>query len=798
MADRAAGQDQPRGVRRSEIQGVKSCITSVPVEIINLVAEQLNQADIKCLLLTCQELASILQPLMVRRDIDDKIYNSLSWACYFNHVSLGRTCMEMGAFPNAAFFLHPSQGLPFQGKENWPDSYESRLHHDHFEFPVYPTKKLLGIPLFYQSECASRSALSVATKRDHLDMVKLLLEFGADIVEKRRGMRHNVNGFTANHPSRPYGDARHFSHEVIMSHVRSVPVAEALLAAGAAYEINYAGFSGYTPLEMLLSSCSRYRLSLLPELTEPELHALVRIFLENGAQTKRANEAAGPLLAAIATDYLSVFQLLLEHTTMDLDNEDEEHSAVLSIALGEDQTCFDDDCPLPESTRGRILTMMFDTGISPNHIIAGQGPLLHTAIMKNSHRSAQVLISHEADVNFTDPSNLSPLATAIACSGHTMDIETEFIVPLIRAGADIDQPSLWSGGFTPLMVAAADMISHRIFENLLQFGANRGAIRRMSPNGSLTSVLQCIVTGLPKSDFEWEDVAERGLYSDSGLYSLRSDPDRRFERDSIFERRRKNKFATFISRGITPAHFYTNDGRHVINWAIENLYQYDLEWAIETLLPQYHESKLPSDTESPILTLFSVRRVETYLAFGTIHQTLRITEALVKKGITVTTKDRMEGGETVLHRVSRLRQGYPDESDLELATSLGEHLDFGLDLSNESEVWNLKFKANGAPRFMSTTRHWSRLPVKKHMSLYVDARNYVITRMIELFMRHGVDLYAEDANGKTAFERIEEDILLGIPQDLRDLGREKEIVDSKMAKLRDKIEKTELIDEECF
>ncbi|KAM6529212.1 hypothetical protein FALCPG4_007358 [Fusarium falciforme] len=595
---------------------------------------------------------------MMRRDIDDGVYNSLSWACYFGDVAIGRRCLEMGASPDAAFLLDPDRRLlPFQKKPNWPDTYERGLTGYSYEVTVHPTRKLGGIPIFYQSECSSCSALSLATRRDHVGMVKLLLSYGAKVIERRRPDTE-PDDFPTRHLSEWHGfqgAGENYSHEAVISHVRSIEAAEALLGAGAAKHINHTGVDGYTPLETLLSSCSIYSNSLQPGLTETQLHALVELFLKNGAQTARVNRNTGCMTGALATGYLSIVKLILEH--------------------------------------------------SPG-------------VMDAQHRQVLNLV---------------------------------FIIPLVRAGADVDQPSLRPGGFTPLMFAASDMVSDRIFLDLLA----------LVPAAGIP----------PPTNFDWDGI-EHNSSLQAILQPLHNDHEAEATTDSFWWDRRCAKFTSLFANTESPG-FYTHDGRHYLHWAIDNLYYTNLEWAVDMLLPAYLANLRSSDDECPFWRLFSVTRVEKYLAFGTLYQTLRIAEKLVNQGIS---PKETEAGETILHRVCRLYQGMPDRAVLEKALSLGHRLDFGGDLTDRAREWTDQLHAKMSDRFTSTTRSWTRVPKPKHLGRYMNCRLRIIAFIVELFMRQGVDLYSEDRGGKTAFEGITDDrILEWIPKELRDLEKEAEI-----------------------
>ncbi|KAJ4308627.1 hypothetical protein N0V84_011988 [Fusarium piperis] len=600
-------------------------------------------------------------------------------------------------------------------------------------------------------------------------MVKLLLSYGANIVERRRPSLE-PDGFPTRHLSERHGFqgvGENYTHEAVISHVRSVEAAETLLRAGAAKNINHTGADGYTPLETLLSSCSIYNNSLRPGLAETQLHALAKLFLENGAQTTRVNQNTGCMTAALATGYLSIVKLIVEHSSDVMDPE--QHGHVLSLILStSDLFEYGDRCPID---RDRILGVLLDAGVSPNTSLDHAGPLLHTTLQLGRYRAAQMLLDRGADPNFTNISTVSPITKVLCqCAGPT-DFENEFIIPLVRAGADVDQPSLHPGGFTPLMFAASDMVSDRIFHDLIALGADRGVVCRLSPEYPPTSVVQCLLLGSPPTNFDWDGI-EHNSSLEAIVQALHNDDEDEASADSFWLDRRATKFASLFANAESPG-YYTPDGQHYLHWAIDHLYYTNLEWAIEMLLPTYRASLRPSDDECPFWRLFSVARVNKYLAFGTLYQTLRIAEKLVNERLC---PKETEGGETILHRVCRLYQGVPNREVLERAVSLGHRLDFGGDLTDGAREWTYRLHAKMADRFTSTTRNWTRVPKPKHLGRYMNCRLRIIAFIFELFMKQGVDLYAEDGNGKTAFEGIIDDrVLKWIPRELRDLEKEAEI-----------------------
>ncbi|UPL02937.1 hypothetical protein LCI18_013871 [Fusarium solani-melongenae] len=588
-------------------------------------------------------------------------------------------------------------------------------------------------------------------------MVKVLLSYGAKVIERRRPGTE-PDDFPTRHLSEWHGfqgAGENYSHEAVISHVRSIEAAEALLEAGAGKHINHTGADGYTPLETLLSSCSIYKL-----------------FLQNGAKTARVNRNTGCMTGALATGYLSVVKLILEHSPGVMGASQYRQVLSLVVSTG-DLFDYGDRCPID---RDRLLGVLLDAGVSPNTSLDEAGPLLHTTFQLGRYRAAQMLLDRGADPNFTNISTVSPITKVLCqCAGPT-DFENEFIIPLVRAGADVDQPSLHHGGFTPLMFAASDMVSERIFQDLLTLGADRGAVRRLSPEYPPTSVVQCLLLGSPPTNFDWHGI-EHNSSLQAILQPLHNDHEAEATTDSFWWDRRCAKFTSLFANA-EPPELYTPDGRHYLHWAIDNLYYKNLEWAVDMLLPTYRANLPSPNDECPFWRLFSVTKVEKYLAFGTLYQTLRIAEKLVNQGLS---PKETEAGETILHRVCRLYQGMPDRTVLEKAVSLGHRLDFGGDLTDRAREWTDQLHTKMSDRFTSTTRSWTRVPKPKHLGRYMNCRLRIIAFIVELFMRQGVDLYSDDRDGKTAFEGITDDrILEWIPKELRDLEKEAKIKSKKV------------------
>ncbi|KAH6982642.1 ankyrin repeat-containing domain protein [Ilyonectria destructans] len=757
-----------------------SCISQLPNEILCIITDHLGQSDIHRLLKTCRKLASKVQPILLQHDIRNGVCNSLAWACYFGNASLARACLNAGVSPNVVFCKRSDDGHP--DNENCDGK--------RFKFPALPSKFIFGAQLLYEPQYTSCSALALAVKRDHVPIAKLLLEAGADVIEPHKSMLLDTC-----HPFLQYHAGYRVCPEAVISHVRSVPMVELLLQAGGCSQLNHYGSSAYSPLEMILASCSAWRKDRGSDLMESELFSITRLLLEQGASVERRNTTdGGCLLGAISTRYLSVVKLVIESVKTNSEDWGSQRNQALRLALGFTEN-IRSDSPLPQPFRTRLLATLLDAGISPNEYIPRFGPPLCAAIWNRDYRGFQMLLERKAEVDCTDEGNLTPLSEAVlGCrfppetdsefldsedSNYLEDSEDselddrcstlDFLRPLLRAGARIDHPSFHPKGFTPLMFATGDMIPEDVFKELLAFGADRDSVCRMFPGSASQSMLQCLLIGLPQPALgECNHIfLRKGLETFTmGLRYAFSSINMNDVSSKSFHSRRKAKFTYFTELSISRPHFYTEDGKHLLNWGIEELYGRDQEWVVDMIIPYYNDTRLPGDNVCPLWTCFKSPRLENYLDVGTLHRTCRMVEVMVTSGVRVGQEVR---GETILHRVCKLLQTFPGPEALEQEaddSNNGKPRDLGESFSVAAEEWNGQYNEYAKTVVLGKGSDYEYPNDTKER--YMEARLFMIGKLIEILTRHGANPDAVDGKGKTAFEYIEDDRILGHYATLKD------------------------------
>lgn len=480
------------------------------------------------------------------------------------------------------------------------------------------------------------------------------------------------------------------------------------------------------------------------------------------------------MIAAIETRCAAVVELVLRSGSLSLQDSNGEFADALMLVMGS-QKVLKRGSPicLRSSFSKQLFDIFFSTGISPNESLPGFGRPLSRAVAEDLAWSARSLISQGADINFTDTNTLCPLAQAMVSfpfnflAGHFLEddmislVDDGLVTELSILGANMDQPSFTPKGFTPLMFATGDRVPALVFDILIEFGASRGNIGQLYPNGPTLSVLQCLLSGFPPP----QDAA---FYAKHELRSLRySFPHAMEELKYLkaMEKCRKAKFETLIQPPLDPATFHTDDGLHVLHWAIENLEGWDLTWAMDMLIPQYASTETSLDTKSPLATFFNPDRVSNSMAFGTLFQTCRFVEGIVELGFQPT--------DSLLHRICKLRGGLSSPAVWGLMEpTTRNNLDFAPQflgvVQKENPRFNNKHRAHPSLlQFRDLTRS---------EKAYREHRTKTISKIITLFIKHGANFYACDSDGKTPYEHAKiHNTLNGIPKKWRDVHKELEI-----------------------
>lgn len=467
-------------------------------------------------------------------------------------------------------------------------------------------------------------------------------------------------------------------------------------------------------------------------------------------------------------------ELVLKSGSLSLQDSNGEFADALMLVLGSHKA-LKRGAPicLGLSFSKQLFDIFFSTGISPNESLPGFGRPLSRAVAEDLAWSVSLLISHGADINYTDTNTLCPLAQAMVSfphnflAGHFLEddiislVDDSLVTELSILGANMDQPSCTPEGFTPLMFATGDRVPSLVFDILIEFGATRENTGRLHPGGPKLSVLQCLLSGFPPA----QDAAFCAKHE---LRSLRYSFNYAIEDPKYLkavEKCRKSKFESLIQPPLDPATFHTEDGVHVLHWAIENLQGWDLAWAMDMLIPQYASTETSLDTKSPFLTFFHPDRVRNSMAFGTLFQTCRFVEGIVELGF--------QPEDSLLLRICKLRGGLSSPAVWGL---MGLRTRNNLDFS--PQFLGIVQKEN--PRFTNKYRaHPSLLQFRdltRSEKAYREHRTKTISKIITLLIKNGANFYACDSDGKTAYEHAKiHNTLNGIPKKWRDVRKELEI-----------------------
>lgn len=599
------------------------------------------------------------------------------------------------------------------------------------------------------------SALALATKRNHLEVMKVLLKFGANTLEEHYD-------FQMNFAQRGKAEGRFaFPHHSVISQVCSVPATNILLEAGAACHINRLDKTGYTPLEMIIYRCSQQASSDRFEIPENEALSIIQLLLENGASPRRMENAAlmpykgpgrglisGPLLASMALRSARIFEVILGQGSAEISEGSGEYAQVLKLALRgkipshqhrESEASFCD----------QVFLMMLRAGLSPNEQRVSGKRLISHALSAANKGAVAVLFNWETHSGTAHPQNMPILSEIILASAlypkHRDNwIFSPMVQTLLGLGANINQPSFWPGGFPPLLLAASENIAPEPFEQLLRNGAEKSGFFQLSPGHPYVSVWQCLLNGYPLM----ANNQEIFFFKKCRLSDLRLDSERRGSSSQWTQLQKRRKFDALIASGVDPSFFQTRAGDHILIWAVKRLRGLDLLFAVESLLPHYQSPSLPN-VETPLLALFYKARRDEYLAFGTLHQLVQAVRAMVEKGVSPKTEYR---GETVLHRVCRLGSRLKSAEHWNRVTENARDREF--DYSQEF--------LNSLNTYPYTNRiryawHVEFSDLLKNKERYEERRSESISNIIRLLVQHGANLEARDHDGIKPIDLIKAD-----------------------------------------
>ena len=258
---------------------------------------------------------------------------------------------------------------------------------------------------------------------------------------------------------------------------RSVPLVEALLAAGAG--VNKTGTAGSSPL---MVACERGPV------------AVVELLLRAKAEVNQRDPNGGTALhAAVGGDQPEIIALLLargaEVNTSSTEGYTPAHTAALSRSTATVAALLKARPDLNRLTQGgltplhlalggraseeggnpEIVRLLMEGGADINRPIAatGRSPL-HLAVQRNSVELCQVVLAGKPNLETQDNDGLTPLQQAASRE------KSDLVRLLLEAGAN-PNPAFWQGGDRPLHWAARRG-DEAMVQLLLQHGADVNAL----------------------------------------------------------------------------------------------------------------------------------------------------------------------------------------------------------------------------------------------------------------------------------------------------------------------------------
>ncbi|KAM0426234.1 hypothetical protein ACHAPT_008584 [Fusarium lateritium] len=690
----------------------------------------------------CRILHRIIKDHMVRQDIASRTGDALFWACTNDHTDLAKYVLEKGASPHTYFCTCGKPGSRKTSKARANHSsrtgrpfVEPLCEHDSNRSHVmYPKKgyKLTEV-----------SALVLAARADSVAVMQILLDHGAQVVEK--------NWFSLPGSVMPW-EIRTFRHRTALSHVRSAEAAKVLVKADPG-AINDSANTRYTPLEIVLAQYITYD---LPDRERRELFDIVKFLISKGARPRRqgcrswlldTTFTGGPLMLAMTINCEEIVKLILESDPVGVEDQSGESTEAFMCLLSPGAANERFGTATGYSVENNIKYLYLDAFVKAGfplnkHVVDKLLPMT-VAIRHKSDTTIRELIRLGADVNGTDDTNMHPISHVVC---RTRSLWIRRLVPSRRHRqalnqdllevCNIDGRSFHQEGFTPLMFATSDMIMPEDFKALIDKGADVGVSGRLQPSSPPVNILQCILQGFPR---HWGEEGDES-YAVQLLDSLKPSPTvmgmaafRRFFLGTSLHRRHA-KLEEFFRHAKSPDAFYTPDGENILKWAFDNLYAHGMKNLVVVAPHICKMMRKPGDKGPALDALFSSSRCTGYLEFGTLELTFEMAELLLEEGLSET---EAVGGDTLLHRV------------------FGGDYDISDDLL--MMIQHEMFAERGCRLVPSDVEYRHLVAVS---DFYEAFRSANITQIVLLLLDGGADIHARNAAGKTPYNLLKANGLL--------------------------------------
>ena len=342
-------------------------------------------------------------------------FTALHFAVQYKHADVVQLLIDAGADVNAI-------------ERNGQTCFFLAVGHGHTDIVRY----LVGLPEVDLRDQGSKNylALHLAVQKKHADVVKILIDAGADIEGKHSGCSPLQSacdsGVLANVKLlvEAGADVRAIHSEgttclMRASHDGQTDIVR-YLASLPAVDLNRHGLDNYTSLHFAVK----------------EKHAdVVQVLIDAGADIQAKDcDGRSPLHVACGSGPLAIVKMLIE-AGADIRATDSDRTTCLLLASHDGQTEI-----------VRYLASL--PAVDLNHRGINNFTALHFAVLKKRPGVVKVLIDAGADIQAKDSEGCSPLHVA-SCSGPLAIVKM-----LIEAGADIRATD--SSGATCLMLAKQD------------------------------------------------------------------------------------------------------------------------------------------------------------------------------------------------------------------------------------------------------------------------------------------------------------------------------------------------------
>ncbi|KAK2758606.1 hypothetical protein FQN54_003296 [Arachnomyces sp. PD_36] len=442
-------------------------IYNVPNEIILIIAESLEPADLNSLMQTSRRFAIILDPRLY-----DLAVTFTNTNTSFGHMSVLEWASIHGQISVVEKLLKRNVDLYSMDESEWTALHDA-VHYNHEGI----AKMLLGAGHAHSLTASDGDApIHQASYNGNEGMVRLLIDAGSDVSLLGGHKRTPLHAASCKGHKGPaqflltagadisLKDKFGFTPLHIALTNGHMDVVQVLLDAGSDLTVRCA--DGYSLLHSACASGNLETVKLLVDLYRNNeldieeqdgvgmsvLHSVAgfgfeeigRVLIQNGANLTTRWQGKPPLHIAAWAGRLSFVKLLVEKGA-DINAPDSDGRIALYYAAHKGHPA--------------VVQYMLENGADPTVVGDGGWTALHTAAEKGLVATVEALLSYGANINATEADGWTPLHLAVS-NKHEPLVDI-----LLNRGAEIKPEK---DGWTPLYVALQDDAPFSIVERLLQ------------------------------------------------------------------------------------------------------------------------------------------------------------------------------------------------------------------------------------------------------------------------------------------------------------------------------------------